>query len=188
MSDVLVPVERTANPIFEPARHDDPHFRWTFFALLSSLMAGFPLGVARRALDEFAALAVTKGRGGPTPLAAEQATQLAVAHTEGAVRAARCLVHGSLSSAWDTALAGDRITLAQRTAIRLASANAMRAAVEAVDAVFALAGGSALYDGNPLQRCWRDVHAAAAHIYYSNQHIARGGALVLGQPTEEFFV
>ena len=33
-------------------------------SLLASMMSGFPLGVARRSLDEFTALAETKGRGG----------------------------------------------------------------------------------------------------------------------------
>ena len=37
--------------------------------------------------------------------------------------------------------------------------------VEAVDIVFAAAGGAALsHDSNPLQRAWRDIHAGAAHM------------------------
>jgi indole-3-acetate monooxygenase len=182
----VVPREHTANPIFEHAPHDEPHFRWSFFALISSMMAGFPLGVARRALDEFVTLAGRKSRGGTDPLATEQMTQLEVARCEGALRAAKCLTHDVLGSAWDTALAGDRIALEQRLAIRLAAQNAMRAGTDVVDQVFALSGGGALYDDSPIQRCWRDIHAARGHIFFSNNHLARAGQLLLGQPTDEW--
>ncbi len=182
----VVPLERTTNPIFQTAPHDVPHFRWSFFALLASLMAGFPLGVARRALDEFVVLAVKKSRGGADPLATEQVVQLTVARDEGLLRSAVGYVLESVASAWDTSVAGDPITRDQRLAIRLAAANAMRAAIEVVDSVFALAGGGALYDDNPLQRCWRDVHAASSHIFFSNAFVSLGGQVLLGQPAEEF--
>jgi alkylation response protein AidB-like acyl-CoA dehydrogenase len=188
VTGAIIPLERTANPIFEAAPHDEPHFRWSFFALLASLMAGFPLGVARRALDEFVALASRKSRGGAALLATEQVVHLEVARCEGSLRAARCLMQDVLASAWDTSVAGDRITRDQRLAIRLGLSNAMRAGTEVVDTTFGLAGGSALYDDSPLQRCWRDLHAGRAHLIFSNNHLARGGQLLLGQPTEEWFV
>ena len=39
----------------------------------------------------------------------------------------------------------------------------MSRAVEAADLCFESSGGAALRDGHPLQRCWRDVHAARQH-------------------------
>ena len=181
----LVPRERIASPIFEQAPHAEPHFRWSFFALLTPLISGFPLGVARRALEEFVAVAARKGRGGGDPLATEQVVQLEVARCEASLRAARCSMLDSLAEAWDTAVAGDEITRAQRLAIRLASGNAMRAAIEAVDTTFRLAGGGALYDDNPLQRCWRDLHAGSSHIFFSNNHVSHFGRILLGQPADE---
>jgi alkylation response protein AidB-like acyl-CoA dehydrogenase len=183
---VLVPLERTASPIFDRAPHDDPHYRWSFFALLGSLMAGVPIGVARRSLDEFFALAERKSRGGEGSLATEQVTQLAVAQCEGSVRAAARFVEDSIGAAWDTALGGDDISREQRLAIRLAASHAMRACLEVVDTVFALAGGGALFDDNPLQRCWRDLHAASSHIFFSTSFGAFGGKVLLNQPVEEF--
>ena len=118
-TSVLVPLERTASPIFDRAPHDEPHYRWSFFALLGSLMAGVPIGVARRSLDEFFALAERKSRGGEGSLATEQVTQLAVAQCEGSLRAAAGFVEDSIGAAWDTALGGDDISREQRLAIRL---------------------------------------------------------------------
>jgi alkylation response protein AidB-like acyl-CoA dehydrogenase len=183
---VLVPLERTASPVFDRAPHDEPHYRWSFFALLGSLMAGVPIGVARRALDEFFALAERKSRGGEGSLATEQLTQLAVAQCEGSLRAAAGFVEDSIGAAWDTALVGDDISREQRLAIRLAVSHAMRACLEVVDTVFALAGGGALFDDNPLQRCWRDLHAASSHIFFSTSFGAFGGKVLLNQPVEEF--
>lgn len=183
---VLVPLDRTASPVFDRAPHDEPHYRWSFFALLGSLMAGVPIGVARRALDEFFALAERKSRGGEGSLATEQVTQLAVAQCEGSLRAAASFVEDSIGAAWDTALVGDDISREQRLAIRLAVSHAMRACLDVVDTVFALAGGGALFDDNPLQRCWRDLHAASSHIFFSTSFGAFGGKVLLNQPVEEF--
>ena len=137
VNGVLIPRERTANPIFEQAPHDEPHFRWSFFGLLGALMSGFPLGVARRSLDEFSTLAGTKGRGGGEALATEQVVQIEVARCEGALRAARTSMFDSLASAWDTAVNGDDVSREQRLTIRLAAQNAMRVAIDVADTMFA---------------------------------------------------
>lgn len=65
VSELRVPQEHVAAPFFEPARHDGPLWRIPFFTQLAIYILGFPLGVARRALDEFTALAATKQRRGP---------------------------------------------------------------------------------------------------------------------------
>ena len=140
----------------------------------------------RRSLDEFIALAERKSRAGPGSLATEQVTQLAVARCEGSLRAGEVFRRGFLGSAWDTALNGDDISRDQRLAIRLALANSMRAGLDVVDTTFGLAGGGALYDDNPLQRCWRDLHAASCHIIFSTNHVTFGGKVLLSQPVEEF--
>jgi len=36
--------------------------------------------------------------------------------------------------------------------------------VGAVDLLFTASGGGGIYETNPIQRAWRDIHAAAAHI------------------------
>jgi alkylation response protein AidB-like acyl-CoA dehydrogenase len=61
-----VPEEHLAAPFFEPARHDGPLWRIPFVTLAGITLAGFPLGVARRALDEITALAASKVRGPAT--------------------------------------------------------------------------------------------------------------------------
>jgi indole-3-acetate monooxygenase len=177
-----------ADPIFGTAQHDGPLFRWSFFAQLGTLFAGFPLGVARRAIDEFLAIAPRKGRGGAAPLADESHVALAVARAESRVRSARAFVVDAVAHGWERALDGDPLTFDDRVAIRLATANAMDTAIEVVDAMFHLAGGGALYDDHPLQRCWRDAHAGGQHLYFSNNHRARIGQALLGRSVPDEFV
>ena len=131
-------------------------------------MSGFPLGVARRALDELAALAPTKRRGSsPGTIAEDPHVQYEVGRAEAGCMAARAFVIDALGSAWDTATSGDRLTAAQQTAVTLASNQAMHAAVTAVDIAFNFAGAGAVYTGHPLERCFRDIHTANQHIAFS---------------------
>jgi indole-3-acetate monooxygenase len=60
-------------------------------------------------------------------------------------------------------VAGAAISVRQRAQVRLAACQAMQFAIQAVDVVLC-AGGSALYEGNRLERCFRDVHAAGQHV------------------------
>lgn len=168
VNGLAVAAEHTMSPFFEPARHDGPLWRLPFFALVGVTFAGFPLGVTRRALDELSAFAPTKFRPpGPGPIAADGEIQLALARAEGGLQSARAFVIETLGELWDTACAGDVPDVAQRARFLLANQQAMRVATDAVDLAFQITGAGALHADNPVQRCFRDVHAAAQHIYFS---------------------
>jgi alkylation response protein AidB-like acyl-CoA dehydrogenase len=181
ISGAVVPDELTINPITALAPHDAPQYRWTCFALVATMLSGFAVGVARRAVHDFVALAETKTRRTTTTLASMQSVLLSVTRAEGDLRAARAFALDALGTAWQRALRGDDIDSANRVAIRLAALHAMETAVTVVDAVFAMSGGHALYDSSPIQRCWRDIHAASHHVFYGDEDIAHlGEALVTG--------
>lgn len=185
VAGIRVAEERTAAPLFEPARHDGPLYRMTFWSLLM-MMAGIPLGIARRALDEFRALAGRKSRAlDGASLAADAAIQVDVAYAEAAVQAARAFAFDAFEEAWQTLQAGRENTLAERTRMTMAVVQAIRLCTGAVDSVFHLAGGSALYETSPLQRCFRDIHAAGQHTAFSHETWKRVGKSLLGieQPT-----
>jgi len=99
---LAVPAEHTMASFFEPARHGGPLWRFPFFTLVGTLLVSFPLGVARRALDEFAALAPTKIRPpGPASIAEEGDVQVALAQAEGGLQSARAFVFDTLGTLWD---------------------------------------------------------------------------------------
>lgn len=185
---VRVPIERTIAPMFEPAQVDAPLYQLPFAVMLTAFMSAFPLGIARRALDEFATLAAKKSRAippGPT-LAADEAVQVDLARAEAAVRSARAYAREALAAAYERVCAGDEVSVAQRNDVLMAGLHAGRSARMATDAVFALAGGGALYDTSPLQRCVRDLLAGTQHIFYSVARWKTGGRVQLGMDPGSF--
>jgi alkylation response protein AidB-like acyl-CoA dehydrogenase len=119
-----------------------------------------------------------------TSLADDSAIQVDLARAEADLRAARTLVLDAFDRAWDT-LQERENSLEERTRMTMAVVAAMRLCTGAVDVAFQRAGGSALYDTNPLQRCFRDIHAAGQHIVFSHETWKRIGKSLLGieQPT-----
>jgi indole-3-acetate monooxygenase len=180
-NEVRIPARRTAMPVYDAAPHDGPLWRLPFFCLARSIMVGFPLGVARRALDEITAIAPTKRRGMSTvTIAEDRAAQVALAHAEGSLQAARAFVFDAIDEMWSIAVAGSRPGIDQERRVTLATQQTMRAAVEAVDTAYRLGGASAVYDTSPLQRCFRDIHAAAQHIIFSDENWIEYASFRLG--------
>jgi alkylation response protein AidB-like acyl-CoA dehydrogenase len=173
-SGLSVPEEHTISPFHEPARQPGALWRLPFFTLVGVTLAGVPLGIARRALDEFTALAPVKTRAGSfEALALDSATQAMLARAEGDVQSARAFVFDALGSLWETACAGDVPSVAQRARFQLAAQQAMHSAVAAVDRVFTATGAAAVHSAHPLQRCFRDLHTAQQHIYFSDAALQR---------------
>ncbi|MDQ1479488.1 MAG: indole-3-acetate monooxygenase [Actinomycetota bacterium] len=165
-----VPEEHTAAPMLDPPVANGALWQLGFFPLLGVLMSGFPLGVARRALDELAALAPTKRRGaGTTVIADDPHVQYEIGRAEGALQSAKALVADALGGAWDTLTAGSALNPEQQARTGLAGQQAMNAAVTAVDIAFNFAGAGAVYTGHPLDRCFRDIHTANQHIAFSGE-------------------
>ena len=155
LQDQRIPVEHMAAPIYEPARHDGPPWRLGLFDLAGILMSGFPLGVARRAIDEFTTMARTKFRGSPAnTVAGNDHAQMLLAQAESRLRAARLYVYDVVAGVWDNCCADDRPAPAQRAELALAGCHAMRTALEAVDSLYRLAGAEAVFAGHPLERCF----------------------------------
>jgi alkylation response protein AidB-like acyl-CoA dehydrogenase len=165
-----VPEEHTAAPFFTSAPHDGPLWRFRFIDLLAVFMSGFPLGVGRRALDEFAAVAAVRRRGpAAETLAGDGHVQFEIGRYEAELLAARSLVFDAIGEAWERACQGDPPAADQEARIQVAAQNAMRAGVAAVDAAYTLTGASAVYSDHPLQRCFRDIHTATQHAAFRGE-------------------
>jgi alkylation response protein AidB-like acyl-CoA dehydrogenase len=187
---VRVPQERTAQPYFESAKFDGPLYRLPYAILLSAFMSPFPLGVARRALDEFATLAHKKSRTLPpgAPMAEDAAVQVELAHAEATLRSARSFLVEALGVCWNSVCAGDPVSLELQTTALLASLNGARAARNAVETVYGMSGAGAALDASPMQRCVRDLMVGTQHIAFSMTRWASAGRAILGLDPATFML
>ncbi len=64
----------------------------------------------------------------------------------------------------------------------LAGAHATKTAASVVDDLQLLAGGTAIYETSPLERCFRDIHAVTQHMGTSHRNLEYAGGMLLGQP------
>lgn len=161
-----------------------PLYAFPQFGLLGMGIAAVALGLARGAIDELVDLAGGKTPAGSArPLAARPAAQSEVALAEAGLRSARAYYYEAIEAAWQQALEGE-LSVEARRDLRLATTWATRACAEAVDRMYHLAGGSAVYRRSPLQRIFRDVHVATQHMMVAPATLELTGRLLLGLETD----
>jgi alkylation response protein AidB-like acyl-CoA dehydrogenase len=179
LTDVFVPDERVHG--LEPSTRRETLYRfvgWTHVA-----HAAIGLGIARVAIDEFITLAggksatwhATEGR-----LATRTTIQAKVAQAEALVGSGRAYVREATRDLWETVERGQQPSPEQRAVYRLAVVQAMGYAVQAVDLMYNVGGATAIYATSRLDRCLRDVHTAAAHVWVAPDTYELAGRLLLG--------
>jgi 3-hydroxy-9,10-secoandrosta-1,3,5(10)-triene-9,17-dione monooxygenase len=133
-------------------------------------------------------LAETKTRAAKSTgrsLADHQALQLRVAEAGACIDTARILLQTDAAEMYRLAAANQYPTMEQRTRYRRDGAFASQLCTRAVDALYAVAGGGALYTSNPMERYFRDAHAVNAHITMNWEVNATAfGRAALGLPSD----
>ncbi|MBI1737215.1 MAG: acyl-CoA dehydrogenase family protein [Candidatus Rokubacteria bacterium] len=145
--------------------------------------AALALGIARVAIDELVGMAGGKRATwlpGEGKLAARTTIQAKVAQAEALVGSGEAYVREATRDTWETVSRGETPSPRQRAVYRLAVAQANANAVQAVDLVYTLAGATAIYTASRLDRCLRDVHTAAAHVWVAPDTYELAGRLLLG--------
>jgi indole-3-acetate monooxygenase len=180
VSDLFVPADRVHPAV---AESDRPQALYRFAGWTHVAHAAIGLGIARVAIDEFVGLAGGKratwlpaeGR-----LAGRTTIQARVARAEALVGSGRAYVREATRDAWDTVCRGERLSTDQRAIYRLSIVQAMTNAVEAVDLMYSAGGATAIYAASRLDRCLRDAHTAAAHVWVAPDNYELAGRLLLG--------
>jgi alkylation response protein AidB-like acyl-CoA dehydrogenase len=152
-------------------------------ALLTPFHIGIPLGIARRALDEITSQAIEKGRGfPPSPLQTHPHFQFALGKAEIKLASARALALQLLSELYAEAETGRTPPPTRQAEARAAATYITEVAQHVTGVAFQAGGGGALFDTNPLQRCFRDVFAAGQHFAVSQTSYRALGQFKLNQP------
>jgi alkylation response protein AidB-like acyl-CoA dehydrogenase len=165
-----------------------PLYRFSTTHLYASGFAGVSLGIARGLLDAFLALARDKTpRASAATLRDSAVIQREAAEAVAELRAARAFLLETLRECWEHAQAGGRLTLDHRAAIRLASTSAIRRAREVGDWAYAEAGATAIFESQPFERRFRDLHAAGQQVQGRATHLEEVGKHLLGlEPSLRF--
>jgi indole-3-acetate monooxygenase len=151
--------------------------------------ASVALGLARRMLDDFIALAKEKQpRGHAQALRDSAALQTDVGELEARLRAARLYLMGTIAEVWDAVERSNDITLDQRMSIRLAATRTIQEAAAVADAAYHAAGATAIFTRSAFERRFRDMHALAQQLQARRSHFETVGKFLLGLDADTAFL
>jgi alkylation response protein AidB-like acyl-CoA dehydrogenase len=147
----------------------NPLYKQSFLAVLPIAIVAPVLGMAEGALAVFLDMVkvrTTRGAvsGGNRRMAELTTVQLRAAEAAACIDAARLMMFRDLAEAYDTTARGEAIGIDMRLRNRRDQAFCVKLFTQAIDLLFLAAGGQGLFLDHPLQRFWRDAHAAGSHI------------------------
>jgi alkylation response protein AidB-like acyl-CoA dehydrogenase len=151
--------------------------------------ASVALGLARRMLDDFIALAKDKQpRGYARALRDSAAVQTDVGELEARLRAAHHYLMGTIAEVWHAVERSNHLALEQRMAIRLAATRTIEEAVVVADAAYHAAGATAIFARSAFERRFRDIHAVAQQLQARRSHFETVGKFLLGLEADTAFL
>ena len=159
-----------------------PLYRLPVFDMFPYVVAATALGLAQGAIEMFAADTRHRVTSYSTTLMSDHATtQLRLGEAASAVEAAELLLLANCQTAMADAEASHLPTAQEKIRLRRDGAYAARLCTHAVDLLFEAGGGEFLYDDKPMQRVFRDVHAAHSHYALAWDVVAvQAGKFMLG--------
>jgi len=116
------------------------------------------IGIAQGTIDEFTAQLT--GTSGPGRTADSDAVQLRLSQASAEVEASRALMSADFNEIFEKAHNGDTFSNLERARFRRNKAFIAQQCLTAVNRLFELAGGHAIFDSGSLQRYHRDIQAA----------------------------
>jgi alkylation response protein AidB-like acyl-CoA dehydrogenase len=185
----FVPAARGLQMLVTPPLQPSPLYQALCFIFVSH--GSQALGVARAAVETAIQIANTKRGWGNTPLCEVPRIQVAIAEATALVESARTFLYATTGELWQALEEGgaDARELARlRARVRLATSHAAQASVRAVDTVHGAVPTSAIFKTSPLERHFRDIHSAAAHVMIGPMTYEAAGRVELGmEPAFPFF-
>lgn len=191
--DLFVPEARSCASITDwiDSTPSDPAVLYKFSGsgLYAAGFGGIALGNARGMLDTFIHLARDKTpRGAKNALRDSAVVQMQVAQLDTQLRAARAFLLTSLREIQDGVARSGAMTVDQRMTLRVAGTYAIHQATEVLEKVYRAAGATAIFEGSPFERRFRDGYAISQHLQGRLAHFELVGKHLLGMETDLQFV
>lgn len=165
---------------------DEPKHPWALYRALPLIFVTHgaqAVGVARAAVKTGIEIAATKpGWGSDRPMRENGRVQAIIAEATVALESARHYMYATADAVWEAVVAGATDTAALAARCRLATSHATAAAVHATDLVHDAMATTAIFAKSPLERQFRDIHTAAAHVMVGPLTYEAAGRVELGLP------
>lgn len=182
----IAAAEITGGPNPGSATNPAPLYRLPAISLFAFAIAGVSLGIARGTVRDYVETTRTRrSEYSGKNLADFSTVQVRLAEAAALVDAAEAIMLRDCEEATRITEAGVVPSLEQKARYRRDGAYAATQCTRAVDLLFTAAGGGGIYERNPIQRAFRDVHAANAHYVLSwTVNAAIYGRVALGLPPD----
>ncbi len=186
--DVFVPARRVVGVAMGGVEEGEPLGPlYAYWMMIMCNVAGVPMGIARRAIDEVCAIANEKFAYGTKNLIRDDALlQMRLGRAETTWNAARAFLVETVDELWQTILRGDELSLDLRSRFRQCNLHGFHVAQEVTESMHALAGSTAFYRPHPLERAFRDQAVAANHLLVRESGYAEIGRVSLGVDPQSF--
>jgi alkylation response protein AidB-like acyl-CoA dehydrogenase len=194
VSKVFVPTEQSFSFQELNFYRDQPLYRFPMNILLN--FSSVPIGVANAALNAICACGEKPSRltviNNELTLTTTLREQPFVQDTVGRARAmlasVRAYLYASVGELWSTIEDGQEIPPHQFADFQLVHTHVFETCTEVVRLLYKVRGGSAVYEGNDLDRCLRDLLAMNQHVVNSLRSYSAGGRILLGLPPEQILL
>ncbi|MDZ7728521.1 MAG: hypothetical protein U5Q44_10220 [Dehalococcoidia bacterium] len=174
----FAPGRRGFQVMVTPPMH--PWGLYQAFPLIFMNHGSHAIGIARHALEAAREAVGGKTGWGGVPVRDTGRAQEAIAQATAQVESARTYLYETTGKLWDAVEAGDAENGLLRSRTRLAASHAASASLQAVDLLHRTLGTTPLFSGSPVEREFRDIHAAAAHVMVGPLTYEAAGRVELG--------
>lgn len=171
VEDVFVPDYRVIDNedldkglLTEKYAPDKPIYNLVFGTVFAYVIASATLGICSGALNEFVEYTRDKVGGFGGRAAANPFQQAAYAEGVAEIEASKLQVLDGARRMMEIVDSGRKLTRSERLYFRTIQVRSSRRALDAVEKLYTYAGGNAIRMEQPIQRYWRDAHAAANHM------------------------
>ena len=190
VEDLFIPEGLTSDRETEAElRVETTLFRFPTTAVYASLFSSVALGIAQSMFDDLLALArEKKPRGARSSLRDSPVFQTKLAELEAQLGSPRAYKHAILSEIWETVDATGELVMEDRARIRLCTTYAINEATAVAEKVYHLAGSTAIFDNEPFERRFRDMHAVSQQVQARHTNYENVGRYRLGLDVDTIFM
>ena len=166
-------------------REDSLLFKFSTSNVYSFGFAAVALGIARRMLDDATALVSEK-----TPYGSKRAmrdnnvVQAHIGRSEASLRSARAYLYETAGNLWRVMAEDSCLSVDHKIEIRLASTWAIQQSAKITDVIYHMVGSTAIFQDNPFERRFRDMHTVTQQLQGRQSHYENVGQALLGVETD----